>query len=645
MISPLPVNQCEFFVAHSVDHMVPYMLTFEAIDASAPCLKTPADVFNAIVTDHLRDQYRWTMTITSIISRTAYRVAIRDLLEVHPDLSLQASGSHVAIMIAGMGTVPNYPPTQTLEPWIQNKVWPMASYERLVSEIELICPNKANAILQKILQVHRPAAGYESVPERRLDVQIVRDLLPQERMRPNRVSVERFATLLGSRESRGEQVELARTLFRSLVFGPRFLTALKPGCADLLSYVTPTAMATTLIFLLAEENQHRTVFPLDEAQWITEAATWIAPGALDLASYRYTASLNQSETHELTDEEQFRVRLDQFMCQDPEISLFRSLQNEAWFWNVTAVTGSAMTWALPKFSSRVNLSKDEEMRLLYADADLDLPCRIKDLPEFLAHVARATDHFDSVLGAPGTLSIARSAKVYTLTDDDAPHEAIPPALVERCLNDYLQICQQFGTQVKLTDLERAFYLIPADQIKIESHSIATEEFDRIYSKAPRSVFLNTADPMSPPRIVSMFADGDRYQHPQIGMTIASIRVQIVNNAKVTYSHPKLLRPLQFYMINEEIGRHVARFHLECVRAYYDGNQVYLTASAAIAFATHTVHSPWGDQTGQHAQIVNKYANRGYQVQYFDDQVDHGNLSAKSDRHDLVRYQLAIPQMI
>ena len=69
------------------------------------------------------------------------------------------------------------------------------------------------------------------------------------------------------------------------------------------------------------------------------------------------------------------------------------------------------------------------------------------------------------------------------------------------------------------------------------------------------------------------------------------------------------------MIHGSLMAHVSRFHFGCVRAMYTRGQVYLTTSAVIALTTRTVYSPWGRQTGDHAETVNKYARRGFRVKY------------------------------
>jgi hypothetical protein len=73
------------------------------------------------------------------------------------------------------------------------------------------------------------------------------------------------------------------------------------------------------------------------------------------------------------------------------------------------------------------------------------------------------------------------------------------------------------------------------------------------------------------------------------------------------------RPIETFMvIGEDFFKTVARFHLPCVRAYYTGNNVYMTPTFITAMMTN-VNVEYKYFSGQRdpVEILNKYRTRGF----------------------------------
>jgi len=86
------------------------------------------------------------------------------------------------------------------------------------------------------------------------------------------------------------------------------------------------------------------------------------------------------------------------------------------------------------------------------------------------------------------------------------------------------------------------------------------------------------------------------------------------NIKYNISSKHLTRKFEVFRIKYNFLATVSRFHLPCVRSYYDGNQVYLLPSAISALLTGKcidykyfagVRSPF--------EIILKYIFRGYSI--------------------------------
>jgi hypothetical protein len=87
---------------------------------------------------------------------------------------------------------------------------------------------------------------------------------------------------------------------------------------------------------------------------------------------------------------------------------------------------------------------------------------------------------------------------------------------------------------------------------------------------------------------------------------------MVFNIKYNISSPYLQRDLELFVPQRDFINSVKNFHLPCVRAYYDGDNVYMTTSCLIAHKTFmNIDYKYFYGKNKLIDIINKYVSRGF----------------------------------
>ena len=87
---------------------------------------------------------------------------------------------------------------------------------------------------------------------------------------------------------------------------------------------------------------------------------------------------------------------------------------------------------------------------------------------------------------------------------------------------------------------------------------------------------------------------------------------MVFNIKYNINSPYLQRDLELFVPQRDFINSVKNFHLPCVRAYYDGDNVYMTTSCLIAHKTFmNIDYKYFYGKNKLINIINKYVSRGF----------------------------------
>ena len=109
-------------------------------------------------------------------------------------------------------------------------------------------------------------------------------------------------------------------------------------------------------------------------------------------------------------------------------------------------------------------------------------------------------------------------------------------------------------------------------------------------------------------------------------------VNITFKAKIE-AKPYILRVLELFpILGDDFFGIVSKFHLPCVRSYYDGNNVYLTPSCISAHKTYwNIDYKYFAGSKDPIEIINKYRMRGF-----------GTFLNKKEIDKLIKYSSCVP---
>jgi hypothetical protein len=274
-------------------------------------------------------------------------------------------------------------------------------------------------------------------------------------------------------------------------------------------------------------------------------------------------SNNTNKNIELSDIDIFRKRLLLFTNSN-NIDLFKGLD-----WKNIAISGSVIPAACRKedpLEIDGGYTIEEFFNTYYKDSDIDVMCDLPDYVSFIDKVYYMIDVFKQNIlekfpesDNPIKIETNKNAVIYF-------NKKNAPVSNDDAYNTYCNI--KFKEQ-----------LYDNNKYNIINKIVAIENFKYyVY-------------------------DTEEYKEPKIG-----------ENIKFNISSPHLTRKFEIFKIKYNFLATVSRFHLTCVRGYYNGTEVYLLPSAISALLTNKcigykyfagVRSPF--------EILLKYVFRGFTI--------------------------------
>lgn len=280
-------------------------------------------------------------------------------------------------------------------------------------------------------------------------------------------------------------------------------------------------------------------------------------------------SSNNTQKIELSTLDIFRDRLNIFINNNG-IDVFKDMN-----WKNIAVSGSiipAVCRKVDPLERDGNYTPSQFFDTYYKDSDIDVMC---DLPDYVSFIDKV--QYMIMIFKKNIL------KRFPLSKN--------PIDVEISKNAALQLSKKYVDEHyngKITDIE-------AYNKYCTMKSLEVKQIDSKYSK------INEVVPFD--QFKYYVYNNDEMKEPVIG-----------ENIKYHISSPHLTRKFEVFKIKYNFLATVSRFHLPCVRGYYDGNEVYLLPSAISALLTNKcidykyfagVRSPF--------DILLKYIFRGYTI--------------------------------
>jgi hypothetical protein len=276
---------------------------------------------------------------------------------------------------------------------------------------------------------------------------------------------------------------------------------------------------------------------------------------------------NSNQSIYLSTMETFKDRLNKFSNKN-NIDIFKNLD-----WTNLAISGSvipATCRSIDPLELDSGLSTDKFFDTYYADADIDVMCDLPDQKSFIDKV----NYFVSVIKSNILEKIAE------------PKEEL----------------------IKIEIFKTGILYISKDQFNDEKITLESAYQKYCDLKKNESVYSE-----SDYKIINTLCTIDQFKY-YVYSSEYNKNVSYGENIKYHISSPYLTRKFEIFKIKYNFFATVCRFHLPCVRGYYDGNNVYLLPSAISALLTNKcmdykyfagVRSPF--------EIILKYNFRGYSI--------------------------------
>ena len=302
-------------------------------------------------------------------------------------------------------------------------------------------------------------------------------------------------------------------------------------------------------------------------------------------------------------------------------------------WVSFAVTGSIITACVPKKNPLVNLMANKEIAFdvlmkkfyqeYYENSDIDIMCNTKSIYDYINNVSKLIDVVEKNIGDKLTIT---SNKSLCITID----------------KKYIELeMKQFGTVdeviKKINDVHIQEYLYNKYiySIKNRQHTQNTQNTQQpqLNDNTLFNDYFNKISPIDNMYIVinshelTESANNQYNNDTDINIYLNDILLdkvhedqnimvfKISESIKFKLSSPVLPRSIEIFRINcEDFFGCVSKFHLPCVRGYYDGNMVYLLPSCITALMTFlNIDYKYFAGSRDPIAIINKYIQRGFGI--------------------------------
>jgi hypothetical protein len=351
--------------------------------------------------------------------------------------------------------------------------------------------------------------------------------------------------------------------------------------------------------------------------------------------------------------ETFKYRLNLIISGNPDKDIFKGLN-----WEHFAISGSTMTACLQKKSKLLEFvsdskKKDEENMLLffnkyYENSDIDMMCYESSLFGFVDQVNNVIKTISTNLGCSEDNIIIEPIKSTTIILTKQFFEEITNHY--NIENNCNMTTDEIISQLKSDEFKQYLYLkhYIVQKEKFNKNIInknTTKEnskYMRIYKKLATEEELNILL-FSKETPKSYYKDNiidseiclftsDFKTEEVIPDNKNNLLLKITENIRFKLKSEKIKRSIEIFRSRtNEFFSNVSKFHLPCVRAYYNGNTVYMLPSNITAMQTGiNIDYKYFAGVRDPCEIINKYRERGF-----------GTILSKKEIEHVIKYNLQI----
>lgn len=279
---------------------------------------------------------------------------------------------------------------------------------------------------------------------------------------------------------------------------------------------------------------------------------------------------------------EFKTCMNIFTTRNPDKDLFEGYDFQK---HNACVTGSIMSACMQKSSSlltRFNAKNNTELYNNYFDeyfckSDIDIMIKTKNNMEFIDSTNELyntivlnlvksdpsinIDHIKLKLNKVGYLFVTEDFIKKNIHKDDIIDQDLIPYIEENINMDHVKAL-----------FEPFYKTIASEQLAQATDSDLMKKYPDLYTieNVDFKIYINR-----------------HKKNPEFIDNIQDKDISLVFTYKYNINSPYLIHPLEIFPSKyDDFFQLVSNFHLPCVRAYYDGNDVYMTTSCVIAHMTN-----------------------------------------------------------
>jgi hypothetical protein len=347
--------------------------------------------------------------------------------------------------------------------------------------------------------------------------------------------------------------------------------------------------------------------------------------------------------------EQFKYRMNLFMTGKPDVFPLKDIN-----WQHFAISGSMMPACLQKKSPLFDLvtedtQKDEDkwktfFNHYYDEADIDLICHSNSIFDFLEKAETVIASLDKNLGA-GTTKVEHVKNMATFVTKQFFSERVSDFNEKYGTNytpeEMCKLLEQKGDKEdkEINELHEYLYEIYTMQKFKFNNQIRKQHANNgskliKYLMEPSSIKdLNinvaTYDTLkqnnnSEDNEMCFYINDFRDKNNQVPENENLMLLKFSENLKFKIINKDMLHSIELFKTNkDDFFGIVGRFHLPCVRAYYQDNNVYLAPSCITAMMTGiNIDYKYFAGTRDPVDIINKYRMRGFSTLLSPKELEH-----------------------
>lgn len=292
----------------------------------------------------------------------------------------------------------------------------------------------------------------------------------------------------------------------------------------------------------------------------------------------------------------FKKRMNVFLSGDKNFDIFKY----ASFKNI-AVSGSMIAACLPNYNPLIlNVGCDFEAFVdeYYGGADLDIMCNHSDVFEYIDTAYELNEAFDKATKDKSLENISRIESVKT------SNIFINFNKVQEVIDELKLNCTKDNFKEKINENKSKIYSLYLDK-KEKEHKQCFEDDPERFKDVKYNAFFELVPIENTNIYIKNFTELDDDLQPSAYM--------VTENLKFKYKVSGIKRSFEIFQIKyPNFFSTVHKFHLPCVRAYYNGTDVFMLPSAISACMTLTnIEYKYFAGTKDPIEVINKYRQRGF----------------------------------